>query len=340
MRVMVIHPGHSHSTADVYTGLCAGLEAHGVEVIGYPLDGALDVTIGLYGLAEEHRPDLVPAFDPYATAAHAIVGRAIWKDVDTVIAVTGQNLHFGAVGTLRKAGILTALVCTESPYLTLERERHDARFYDVVFTNDKAATDLFGRAVHYLPAAYNPQAHTPAGGHAVSPPDVFFVGTGFPERQILINSVDWSGINLKLAGTFFGPLMDNIEAAAYYRSAAISLNHHRTTADYHSGKHIPIDAAYSLGPRAYEIAACGGFQLMDDSRPEAREVFGTALATYRAGDAADLERQVRYWLAHPNERREMAAAQHAAVLPHTWTARAGAVLDVLQEHRTCQPITA
>jgi spore maturation protein CgeB len=129
--------------------------------------------------------------------------------------------------------------------------------------------------------------------------------------------------------------MDNTEAAAHYRSVPICLNHHRTTRDYGSGQHI--DRAYSLGPRAYEIAACGGFQLMDASRPEAEEVFGGSLVTYR--DSEDLERQIHYWLAHPAERAAKAAAQHAHILAHSWTARAGAVLDVLQEH-LWQPSTA
>lgn len=339
MRIMVIEPGHSHSTKDVHTGLCAGLRACGADVIEYPLMAALEVNQGMHALAETHAPELARAFDPYAVAAHAIIGRAIWREVDAVIAVTGQNLHFGAVGTLRKAGILTALLCTESPYLTLERERYDAQAYDVVFTNDKSAVGLFNNPAVYLPAAFHKGIHTQDGPRASSC-DVFFVGTGFPERHALINGVDWAGITLHLSGTLWGEthrLMDNTEAAAYYRSAAICLNHHRTTRDYTGGQHIPNGAAYSIGPRAYEIAACGGFQLMDDSREEARHVFGGALATYRAGDSADLERAIRFWLSHPEERRAMAVEQHRLIQSHSWDARARLVLDTLQEHPAWQP---
>lgn len=350
MRVMVVHPGHGFSTHDVFTGLCAGLEAAGADVIGYPLDGALDVNLALYGLAQVHAPTLAASFDPYAVAAHAIIGRAIWREVDCVLAVTGQNLHFGAVGTLRKAGILTALVCTESPYLTMERERFDAQHYDVVFTNDKSAVHLFGTPAVYLPAAYNPRVHTKEGARAENAPDVFFVGSGFTERKALFSGVDWTGIDFRCSGTLWdgdgdadtilSRLMDNQEAASYYRAAKINLNHHRTTQEYNSGKHIPEGVAYSLGPRAYEIAACGGFQLIDDSRPEGRDVLGAALATYRAGDAKDLEKQVRYWLSHESERIERASAQHLAILSHSWTARAGVVLDTLKEHSRWQPSTA
>ncbi len=350
MRVMVIAPGHGFSTLDVHTGVCAGLTACGADVIPYPLDAALDVNLAMYGMAQVHAPLLAASFDPYAVAAHAIIGRAIWREVDCVLAVTGQNVHFGAIGTLRKAGILTALLCTESPYLTIERERFDAAHYDVVFTNDKNATHLFGKPAHYLPAAYNPAVHRTDGPRAANAPDVFFVGSGFEERKALFAGVDWTGIDFRCSGTLWdgnadtdtilSRLMDNEQAATYYRAAKINLNHHRTTKDYHSGQHLPNGAAYSLGPRAYEIAACGGFQLIDDSREEAQEVFGTSLATYRAGDSADLERQVRFWLAHPQERTTLAAAQCAAVHSHSWTARAGVVLDTLREHLSWQPSTA
>lgn len=350
MRIMVVHPGHGFSTHDVFTGLCAGLTACCADVIPYPLDAALDVNLAIHAIAQEHAPTVASHFDPYAVAAHAIIGRAIWRECDAVLAVTGQNLHFGAVGTLKKAGILTALLCTESPYLTIERERFDAANYDVTFTNDRNAVHLFGIPAVYLPAAYNTNVHYADGPHATDAPHVFFVGSGFPERKNLFAGVDWSGINFRCSGTLWdgdddtdtilSRLMDNETAASYYRASPINLNHHRTTMDYHSGQHLALGVAHSLGPRAYEIAACGGFQLMDDSRPEAREVFGESLATYRAGDSKDLEKQVRYWLANPSERARVAAAQHAAVQAHSWTARAGVVLDSLQERIQWQPSMA
>ncbi len=68
---------------------------------------------------------------------------------------------------------------------------------------------------------------------------------------------------------------------------------------------------------------------MDDSRSERHDVFGEVCPTYRAGDAGDLERQIRCWLARPDEREQVAAAMHQAVLPHSWTDRARRMLEVL-----------
>jgi len=67
---------------------------------------------------------------------------------------------------------------------------------------------------------------------------------------------------------------------------------------------------------------------MDDSRPERYAVFGEC-PTYRAGDSADLERQIRYWLAHPEQRAVIAQAMYEAIQPHSWVNRAKQLVEVL-----------
>src|SRR4030065_2583401 len=97
------------------------------------------------------------------------------------------------------------------------------------------------------------------------------------------------------------PLVDNAELIKYYCGTKIALNHHRTIVGKDSrGEELHIDQAYSLGPRAYEIAACGAFQLCDDTRPELQEVFGDSVATYR--DGGDLRDKIAYYLSHDDER--------------------------------------
>lgn len=340
MKVLVIHSGHLMSTIDVATGLIAGLEANGVRVAQYPLHEPLALAQRLVGYAADAGEEL-PDQLVYNMAAGGIPGAALLVEADIVIAITGRNLPWRIIEAIRKGGITTALLCTESPYTTRQFERHDAAIYDYVFTNERAALGLFDRnpapRVHYLPHAYNPAVHQPGSG---GPPqtDVLFIGTGFAERRALFSAVDWQGIRHTLLGplwdgatdsaTVIDHGIDNVEAVARYHHATICLNHHRTTANWHEGTTIS-DAAESLGPRAYEIAACRAFQLCDDSRPELGEVFGDAVPTYKAGDSADLERQMRYWLARPDARAAHAAAAFEAVRPHTWAARAAQMLSVV-----------
>jgi spore maturation protein CgeB len=318
----------------VYTGLCAGLCANGVSLI----EGRLDTILNWYGAlikgGVEHGVLAAETFlldgklNRSALASAHITRAALMHRPDWLIVVSGHNYNVHDAAALRKAGIKTALICTESPYWA-EVEPQMGAFYDVVFTNERSAVASFKHPrAHYLPHAYNPDVHTPAGprGYAA---DVVFIGSLFDERKRLFYGVDWTGIDFILRGHFLDAtdIVANEDVAAYYRAAKVSLNHHRTTTMHGSGTHIT--SADSLGPRAYEIPACGGFMLCDDSRAEGWDVFGDYFPTYRAGDSADLERQVKYWLKQDGRREETARAMHAAVQPHNWVSRAKQVLEVL-----------
>jgi spore maturation protein CgeB len=156
--------------------------------------------------------------------------------------------------------------------------------------------------------------------------DVLFVGTGWPERQALFEAVDWTGIRLQLRGLFPGvsdasPLalfytqgcIANAELPAAYAACRIALNPYRQDG-----------GAESMNPRAYELAACGTFQL-SDARAESMELFGDSVPTYR--DAADLERLIRYYLAHPDQAADCARRARQAVEGQTFDRR---VADVMQ----------
>ncbi len=346
MRIMVVSSGDGFSTSDVGDGLVWGLRQQpGVTVYEYPLLQELE-QVDLMRAAFEERCEregvVAPPLDVFAYAARGIPGLAMHRGITHMIAVTGSKLPWTIPATLRRGGVTCALLATESPYLTHSLERHTAAAYDLVFTNERRAPGLFTQSdpasVHYLPHAYHPERHRP-GGPRGEPADVRFVGTLFPERAALFGAVDWSGLTWDCRGvtidpsadirTAFSQITPNERTAALYRSAGVVLNHHRTVRQPGDDAHIASGEAESLGPRAYEIAACGAFQLCDDSRPELADVLGGAVPTYRAGDAADLGRLVRHYHARPDERARLAAEAREAVAPHHWGARARAILDVL-----------
>lgn len=333
MRVMVVEPGHGFSTLDVHNGLVFGLRANGVDVVEYPLMHTLesmDLIVGAARLMDIDVPGGYP--DIFQMATMGIPGMAMAKRAEAVIFVHGLNVPASIPAALRRGGYTTALLCTETPY-QIEQERQVAQFYDLVFTNERIGPQLFSLnrpdTVHYLPHAYNPLIHTPEGERA-APCDVFFVGTRFPERGALLDGVDWTGINLVERTIDYGKdkaevlqqITPNDKTAAYYRSAFISLCHHRADT---------TGTAESLNPRCYEIPACGGF-LVSDARAELFDIFGDTVPTYT--DSASLESVVRYFLAHPAERDTLAAAQREAIASHTWPERARDMLGILAAHRT------
>jgi spore maturation protein CgeB len=343
MRAYVIAPGVQFSTYDVYTGVCAGLRANGVEVVEGNLDHLLRYHAGATQLMREagmFKPDAY--INIAQMAGPAIVQHAIAEEPDAVICISGHNFHYSSAKTLTKVGralgFRTAMYATETPYFGAF-EPTMAQAYDHIFTMERTGARYFPDhpSVHYLPHAYNPDVHTPGDAEPELACDALFIGTWFNERKALFSGVDWTGIDVQRRG--YDPdaeqspdaqdIIPNPLAVRLYRSAKININHHRTTMQHGSGLHIAAGDAESLGPRAYELAACRAFQISDDSREELDDVLKGTVPTYRAGDSASLERIVRHYLKRPERREHLADAQHQAVQGQSWTERARQLLEVL-----------
>lgn len=353
MKILVVHPGHAHGTVDVFTGVCAGLRANDIDVIPLAWDRMLAPLIALVQGAQ--MSGVFPAkkaeqFQRLASwlASGDVVPIAFDEAVDAVIVVNGLLFPAERALVMRKLGIPVACVGTEAPYFE-RAEREIAPFYSHWFTNERTALAGFQTLTnaHYLPHAYNPEVHHPDDADPSLACDVVFVGGGFPERKRLFAGVDWTGIRQEILGTLWHLDLDderlikdagrggryaegaipNELTTAYHRSARIALNLHRRMGTI-GGEEAP-EGAQSLNPRALEIPAAGGFMLCDDERPEVFEVFGDSAAVFRAWDSVDLERQVRYWLKHPDERERQRQAQREAVRPHHWGNRARQILECL-----------
>jgi len=247
------------------------------------------------------------------------------------------------------------VIFTESPYEDAAQARV-ASPVDVCWTSERSSVprlQMANRKTQYLPHAYDPQRHAPAapdGPDDVPAHDVVFVGTGFHERVELLADVDWAGIDFGLYGTWTllgsrhplrqhlrGGTMTNARTIALYRRAKIGLNLYRSSERY--GRNAPrVAEAESLNPRAYELAACGVFQI-SDWRPEVAEVFGSAVPT--VDSAAELSAQLRYFLAHPEGRAASAHRARLAVQPQTFAARAAQLLEDLDAvEDSSQPLPA
>ena len=251
-------------------------------------------------------------------------------------------MHSSVLLQLRRAGIPTAYVLTESPY-DPGRETDIAPCAQVVFTNERSCVDAF-RAVqphtYYLGAAYDPERHHPSEpDESVPAHDVVFVGVGFSERIALLGGVDWSGIDLGLYGGWSllgsrsrlrqyvrGNIIPNEMAAKLYGRAKIGLNLYRTSIGI--GHHVEhIQHAESLNPRAVELAACRVFQV-SDYRAEVSDVFGSAAPTART--SAELEAIIRRALADEPYRAAMAERAYECVTPASFTSRARQMVATLE----------
>lgn len=348
MRVLLLHPGAGWSTADVESGLRYGLEQHGVDVIRYRLDRRLGMTKFAMNMAwrqaKKHRPDLPKPThgEVMYEAAWPVIEPAVRLGVDAIIIVSGMFVPLDAVKWLKKAGQNVFVLFTETPYDT-EQELLWAAEVDGCWTHERASLPQF-RSVNprsgYLPHGFHPLRHTPGVRESeanVPSHDVVFVGSGFPERIQWFNSIDWSGIDLGLYGSWKGLGLDrrlkqfvrsepinNEYASALYRKSKIGLNLYRTR----GMRRLPLTVVpESLSPRAYELAACGVFHL-SENRAEVREVFGDLVPTF--SNPREAETLIRRWLADDAGRAEIAAQLPACVAGHSWVERSTRVIGDLQ----------
>jgi len=201
--------------------------------------------------------------------------------------------------------------------------------FDWTFVNDRATLEGHGagtgRPVHWLPAAHEPCA--------VTDPircDVALVGAGFRNRRTILRYLlpHLSGLDVRLVGPQWpvewrprDEWVSAAEAARYYAGAKVNLNiHRRPRSDY------PGPAPTALNFRAFEIAAVGGFQILD-AREDAA-IFLPSAVTFD-GTIKDLRRKILHYLGHDAERRAIAEACRREVAPHTFEARARTVLETV-----------
>jgi spore maturation protein CgeB len=349
LRMLVVHPGASWATAEVFWGLYHGLKFHDVDVIPYPLDQRFeDARSALYyrwRRMKKTQPDLPPANNA-DMAYHAGIGAlemALRHRVDVVLVVSAMLFHPDVIRLMKDAGLRVVVLFTESPY-DHASEMKIAAMVDGGWTNERSVVGAF-RAVNprfgYLPHGWNPLVHRTdlPIDDSVPAHDVVFVGTGFQERYRWFNSIDWTGIDLGLYGSWKtsslnkqvrkhlrGGVIDNDRAVLLYRRAKIGLNLYRTSQGWGPDA-AQITHAESINPRAYELAACGTF-FLSDFRSESAEVFGDAVPMFRSPvEAAAL---IRRWLADDAGRQRMAAALPACIAEASWTHRTTTVLGDLQ----------
>jgi len=351
LRVLLVHPGATWSTADVEAGLRYGLHVLGVEIVPFRLDQRIEFagkTLHvMWRKKKKAQPDLAKpnTADIMYQAGIGALEMALRHQVDVVLIVSAMLMHPDVVIMMKRAGLTVTVLFTESPYDS-EQELAMAARVDGCWTNERSCVAAF-KAVNpragYLPHAYHPERHY-VSAHLIDGQvpthDVVFVGSGFSERVEWFNSIDWSGIDLGLYGTWKGlglnkqvrslvrdEQINNETAGALYRRARIGLNLYRSRKNWGYKAQAPLYAE-SLSPRAYELAACGAFHL-SEYRAEVGEVFGDLVPTFTTPtEAAAL---IRLWLADKAGRARVAAALPACIAEATWVARAKTVLGDLQQ---------
>lgn len=260
-------------------------------------------------------------------------------------AFDGEGLHIELCQRLKAICGYSLVWNTEDPYELPVNLAH-ATLFDHIYTNDSASVSAYGDKATHLPLAASKEfQYHPVLENGDCRYDLFFAGTAWPNRVQLIgklaNLMDGSlrmklamptnehlpAIeNLPLAPSVYNWRTSNIEFARFANQSRITLGLHR---DFSTTPGAPT-AAMTPGPRIFEVAMAGGFQLVDQALAETGQFFalGTELVTFD-GEKDCLDK-VDYFLRHPNERVAIAkAAQARALESHTYKTRVDQILSAL-----------
>lgn len=336
----MVRPGPGYSVLDVHRGWVTGLEEHDVDVVEFTLDWLLEVYLtaqmpdGQGGL--KHPFDLEQAVRLTYKHLEALCYEC-WPDA--VVFTTGIYLDAFTVDLLNVRTPQTVLLCTESPYED-DRQITQGQRFDHVLLNDPTHIDDFRAAcknVLYTPHAHDPDVHSPGRPLDELVCDVAFTGTGYPSRIEFLEAVDWTDVDLRLAGNWehlpegstlrdrvihaLHDCWENADAVDLYRSARSSLNLYRRE----SNDGMTAEG-WSMGPREVELAATGTFYLTE-ARGENREVLPMVPTFDGPGD---YRAKRDWWLAHEDARDEVTRKAREAIAPRTFEANAQLLLEQLE----------
>lgn len=341
MRILVVHPGPNFSVQDVYTGWCEALRDLGQKVARYDLDQRLifygsalvQVTDGMFRNAFASQEQVTER------AIDGLYAQMYRMRPDVLLVVSSFFVPVDLLELARDAGTKVVLLHTESPYEDA-RQLNLAPYADLNLLNDPINLEQFAERAPslYMPHAYRPGVHRPGPADHDLDCDLSFIGTGYRSRVDFFEAMNLDDLKVTLAGNWqlldddsplrkhvahgLNECLDNEQAVRVYRASKAGINLYRREAQ---ADHLAEGVA--MGPREVEMAASGLFFLRDP-RPEGDEVL-PMLPTFTS--AEDASEQLRYWLARPDERAELAAKARLAVGDRTFIKNAAAVLRLLDK---------
>lgn len=271
--------------------------------------------------AEQFRPDLVLCFD-------------------------GQEANDLMIAKLRKLAPRMVLWLTEDPYERTANAKRIAPF-DLVFTNDAGSVSFYrDPRVRHLPLAASPFLHDLPVLEDESSYlyDVFFAGVAWPNRVRFLRELRPLVADLRVRMVLphnealrppnVGAPAFEVDQRICNRDIAFLQNRSRIVLyldrDFSASGNHPRSA--TPGPRLFETALSGAFQLAHGIAPGVSDYFTPGRDVAVFSDSGDCARKIRHYLAAANERRSMAvAAQTRARRDHLYEHRAREIVRALGE---------
>lgn len=272
---------------------------------------------------------------------------------DLVVVMNAMHVfpaeHSEHIDLIRSRGIRTAVWFVDDPYFT-DQSLPLARHYDYVFTHELSCVPFYREGgcneVHYLPLAADPEMFLPMEAPRSYQSDICFIGSAFWNRVALFDELApylatkrvmiigglWSRLQQQelLRPHIREGWVEPEETRIYYNGAKIVINMHRPTEAGQDNANTVNLSGLSINPRTYEIAACGTLQITD-VREDLQRYYRPGYDIETFGSAEELKQKIEYYLAHEQERVEMAwRSLRTTRERHTYNDRVARLLAVVK----------
>ncbi|WP_310829676.1 CgeB family protein [Paenibacillus pedocola] len=270
---------------------------------------------------------------------------------DLILAMAGLKIPKPILEFLRQTNVKSAVWMTEDPYY-MDWTLPLTAYFDYIFTIDQAAaeqyTSLGHPCVYHLPLGTDPEIFHPTLVSEEFTSDIGLVGVPYSNRieliEWLLKSTDYP---IQIVGRGWGKhhmewnrhINGHIHlvnawvkpetVVKYYNGSTIVLNIHRPSDEKYNKNRMGI-MAKSINNRTFDAASCEAFQLID-AKEELGNHFEDGKEMVSFIDKNDLLEKVHYYIAHDEERKQIARQARQRVLTsHTFQHRIGHLLMKVQ----------
>lgn len=277
-----------------------------------------------------------------APLSHAVERVAEMQNGAVVLfgtAMPDQTDFHAIAHTARQRGFPVVVWLTDDPY-EFDVGYKFTDVADLIFTNDRWSAAYYNRpGVFHLPTAASRTRHRRAilERNDEYTFDIFFCGVGFANRQAIIDGLRpvLSRHDTLICGDGWqenapyvqNRRLSNDELMEYYRRSRIVLNLARDHS-YANDRYKIIPS--TPGPRTFEAAMAGAFQMIFADRPEIMEYYALDREIVMFSGLADFETKVERFLSDPAARLAVArAAQERTLRDHQYEHRVDVILNAL-----------
>ena len=279
--------------------------------------------------------------DLYRQADSALLTRIEQFHPDILLVMSGKTISRDLLKHIRSIwpGLRTVNVFWDNPFF------YDTAFnalpeYDYFFVKDTYVIGemrkLGATNVHYLPQACHPPEHCPLDDLTTAErekygSDLSFVGSMYPYRVRILDV--FADMDFKIWGSGSHGIIS---------PDSVAFTKHQNEPVFGRAKVVVFNASkinlntqnyqndiFGASSKVYQIAASGGFQLIDYKRDLDRLFdVGRELILFRTRN--ELRELAEYYLVHPKEREEIAErSRRRALAEHTYAHRWQTILEAM-----------